>query len=145
MQHITARDVVSANREAITNGKGLILFDPVIDFSNLRVAYFDKNTGCKCAIGVAMNQETLDFLSAQPEGYQDVILPRIISLGIVSVPREDFRILLLLQRRHDSFCTSLKLARRLNPELFAEKLIEARNEYGQILNAMLSAANSPVP
>lgn len=136
MQKLTLLDVLDKNYSAIQEGRKLLLFDPKVDLSKARTAYFDQETGCKCAIGIALNIEVISrLLSDSLLPYQSLSV--LVRRGIIQVEKSEAVILSYIQLAHDGIMGDLKGI--ANPESLKEKIEEGRERYRNMINQLMVA------
>jgi hypothetical protein len=121
MQVLTIQEVVKANRVALTNGTLLALHPELAKnkFGDIHCNYEIGN--CHCAIGVALNRETLDRV--KEVGGSEQNLNYLANWHIVSCDDDSLAYLLKLQQQHDHWLMSK-----------TEEIEENRREFMQVLD-----------
>ena len=100
-QYITYAEVITAARAAYENGTLLAVAMEQGRVPKHTCLYRDSATNCKCVIGAALTDETLDSLTYHQNG---AILSMLIEDKIIET--DDAAALIKLQRSHDDWMRS---------------------------------------
>ena len=106
-QHLTVETVIKACHDALTN-KTLLAFHPEAAKDKFDEIICRYSVGkFRCAIGVALNDETLSLIDKHK--MQSAGLIKLIRMNIVTVDDKEKRLLIEIQMMHDDW------TRNINP------------------------------
>ncbi len=98
-QHLTLAEVQAAAAKAYAEGR-LTAQHPI---HSLRKCVYEGDSGCGCAIGVALTSETLEAIKRHAYQFSRVIA--LINGEVISVDPKEEEALRNIQRTHDTWCS----------------------------------------